>query len=94
MSQNHCGLADELSIDIHLNTEMELLSNHDSLLHHCEQLQKRFPAMRNFYNRDRSDYVLEEGRDAGAFGCDPIGFSNATGSAVTSTTLLDSASGN
>ena len=67
MSQSYCEVADDFFVDMHLNTEMELPSNRDTLLHYFEQLQKRFPAMRNFYNRDRSDYVLEGDKDAGAY---------------------------
>ena len=64
---SYCGIADEFYVNMHLNTEMDLPSNRDTLLHYFEQLQKRFPTMRNFYNRDRSDYILEGDKDAGAY---------------------------
>lgn len=67
MPHSYCGIADEFYVNMHLNTEMDLPSNRDTLLHYFEQLQKRFPSMRNFYNRDRSDYVLEEDKDGGAY---------------------------
>lgn len=67
MPHSYCGIADEFHVDMHLNTEMDLPSNRDTLLHYFEQLQKQFPSMRNFYNRDRSDYVLEGDKDGGAY---------------------------
>lgn len=67
MSHSYLGVADDFSVNMHLNTEMELPSNRDTLLHYFEQLKKRFPEMQNFYNRDRSDYVLEGDKDAGAY---------------------------
>lgn len=67
MSQAYSKVADDFFVEMHLNTEMELPSNRDTLLHYFEQLQKRFPSMRNFYNRARTDYVLEEEKDEGTY---------------------------
>jgi len=67
MSHSYLGVADEFSVNMHLNTEMDLPSNRDTLLHYFEQLKKRFPEMQNFYNRDRSDYILEGDKGAGAY---------------------------
>jgi hypothetical protein len=67
MPNSYCAVADEFYVNMHLNTEMDLPSNRDTLLHYFEQLQKRFPTMRNFYNRDQSDYVLEEDKDGGTY---------------------------
>jgi hypothetical protein len=50
-----------------LTTEMELPRNRDTLLHFFEQLQKQFPTMRNFYSRERGEYVLEEEKHSGSY---------------------------
>ena len=63
----YSGFANEFYVNMNLNTELELLSNRDTLLHFFEQLKKRFPTMRNFYSRDRGDYVLEEDKDDGNY---------------------------
>ena len=59
--------SDEFYVNMNLNTEMELPSNRDTLLHFFEQLKKRYPSMRNFYSRERGEYVLEEDKDAGHY---------------------------
>jgi len=61
------GYANEYYVNMNLNTELELPSNRDTLLHFFEQLKKRYPTMRNFYSRERGDYVLEEDKDEGNY---------------------------
>ena len=59
--------SDEFYVNMNLNTEMELPSSRDTLLHFFEQLQKKYPSMRNFYSRERGEYVLEEDKDPGHY---------------------------
>ncbi len=59
--------SDDFYINVNLNTEMDLPSSRETLLHFFEQVQKKFPEMRNFYNRDRAEYVLEEEKDRGHY---------------------------
>jgi hypothetical protein len=51
--------ADEFYVNLHLNTEMELPTNRDTVLHFFEQMKKGFPELRNFYSRENGDLVLE-----------------------------------
>jgi hypothetical protein len=51
--------ADDFYVNVHLNTEMELPTNRDTVLHFFEQLKKGFPDLRNFHTRDNGDLVLE-----------------------------------
>src|SRR5204862_2764791 len=51
--------ADDFYVDVVLNTEMELPSNRDTVLHFFEQLKKGFPDLRNFHTRENGDLVLE-----------------------------------
>jgi hypothetical protein len=51
--------ADEFYVNLHLNTEMELPTNRDTVLHFFEQMKKGFPELRNFYTRENGDLVLE-----------------------------------
>jgi len=51
--------ADQFYVNLHLNTEMELPTNRDTVLHFFEQMKKGFPELRNFYSRDNGDLVLE-----------------------------------
>ena len=43
--------ADEFYVNVHLNTEMELPNNRDTVLHFFEQMKKGFPELRNFYTQ-------------------------------------------
>ena len=63
----YSSYADDHYINLSLGTEMELPSNRETVLHYFEQIQKKYPEMRNFYARDKGDYVLEEDKDAGTY---------------------------
>ncbi len=65
---DHYGsLSDDYYLNVNLNTEMDLPQNRETVLHFFEQIQKRYPSMRNFYNRDRGEFVLEEDKDRGNY---------------------------
>ncbi len=58
---------DEFYVNLCLNTEMELPRGRDTLLHFFEQLQKQYPTMKNFYSREKGEYILEEDKDSGSY---------------------------
>ena len=60
-----CG--DDFYVNLNLNTEMELNQTRETTLHYFEQVRKKFPQMRNFYCRDKGDYVLEEDKGSGSY---------------------------
>jgi hypothetical protein len=62
MNRFNCD-SDDFYVNIHLNTEMELPNNRDTVLHFFEQMRKRYPEMRNFYARENGDLVLESDKD-------------------------------
>lgn len=61
------GYADDYYLNMNLNTEMELPQTRETVLHFFEQLQRRFPMMRNFYTREKGEFVLEEDKDKGSY---------------------------
>ena len=61
------AFSDDYYLNLNLATEMELLQSRDSVLHYFEQIRRRFPSMLNFYSRDKSEFVLEEEKDRGAY---------------------------
>ncbi len=63
----YSSLADDFYINMNLATEMDLTTNREAVLHYFEQVQKRYPEMRNFYCRDKGDFVLEEDKDRGQY---------------------------
>src|SRR4051794_32688174 len=59
--------ADDFYINVNLNTEMELPTSRDTVLHYFEQMRKAFPDLRNFYSRENGDLVLEGDKDLEAY---------------------------
>jgi len=47
---------------MHVNTELDLPSQRDTVLTFFERIGKQFPMMGNFYRRDNGDFCLEEDR--------------------------------
>ena len=61
------SFSDDYYINMNLNTEMDLPQSRETVLHYFEQIQKKYPTMRNFYARDRGEFVLEEDKDGGSY---------------------------
>ena len=59
--------ADDFYVNMNLNTEMELPTNRDTVLHYFEQMKKAFPELRNFYTRESGDLVLEGDKEQEAY---------------------------
>lgn len=63
----YSAYSDDFYINLNLNTEMDLPTNRETVLHYFEQLQRKYPTMRNFYSRERGEYVLEEEKERGRY---------------------------
>ncbi len=63
----YSSLSDDFYVNMNLGTEMELPANRETVLHFFERIQKTYPTMRNFYCRERGDFVLEEDKDKGNY---------------------------
>lgn len=63
----YSSFSDDFYVNMNLNTEMDLPSSRETVLHFFEQVQKKYPSMHNFYSRDRGEYVLEEDKDLGHY---------------------------
>jgi len=61
------SLCDDFYVNMNLSTEMELPTSRETVLHFFERIQKTYPTMRNFYCRERGDFVLEEDKDKGNY---------------------------
>jgi hypothetical protein len=61
--------ADEFTLNVNLNTEMELPTSRDTVLHFFEQMKKRFPDLRNFYTREGGELVLEGDKEQDSYRC-------------------------
>jgi hypothetical protein len=63
----YSSLCDDFYVNMNLGTEMELPAARETVLHFFERIQKTYPTMRNFYCRERGDFVLEEDKDQGNY---------------------------
>lgn len=63
----YSSLCDDFYVNMNLSTEMELPNNRETVLHYFERVRKQFPEMRNFYSREKGDFVLEEDKDRGTY---------------------------
>lgn len=63
----YSGDADDFYVNVNLNTEMELPTSRDTVLHYFEQMKKAFPDLRNFFSRENGDLVLEGEKDQGHY---------------------------
>ncbi len=63
----YSALSDDFYVNMNLSTEMELPNNRETILHYFERIQKKYPTMRNFYSREKGDFVLEEDKDGGHY---------------------------
>lgn len=61
------AFSDDYYVNLHLNTEMDLPQTREAVLHYFEQLQRHYPMMRNFYARERGEFVLEEDKDRASY---------------------------
>jgi hypothetical protein len=59
--------ADDFYVNMNLSTEMELPTNRETILNFFERVQKAYPTMRNFYCREKGDFVLEEDKEKGHY---------------------------
>ena len=64
---SYSSLSDDFYLNLTLATEMEFADSRDTVLHYAEQVQKKYPDMRNFYARAKRDYVLEGDKDGGQY---------------------------
>ena len=63
----YSSLCHDFYVNMNLGTEMELPANRETVLHFFERVQKTYPSMRNFYCRERGDFVLEEDKGEGNY---------------------------
>ncbi len=61
------SLSDDFYANVTLQTEMDLPSGRESVLHFFEQMQRRFPKLHHFYQRERGEFILEEEKEHGAY---------------------------
>jgi hypothetical protein len=61
------SFSDDFYSNVTLQTEMDLPTGRDAVLHFFEQLQRRFPKLTHFYQRERGEFILEEEKELGSY---------------------------
>ena len=67
MTTSYGSICDDFYVNMILNTELELPSGRDTILHFFERIQRQFPTMNTFYQRDTGEFCLEENREPGHY---------------------------
>ena len=65
MIESFSSLCDDFYHDMHINTELDLPANRDTILTFFERIRKQYPSMGNFYRKESGDFSLEEDRAKG-----------------------------
>lgn len=64
---DYTTVADDFFLNMNLHTALKLPSSRETVLHFCEAVQKEFPQMTTFFQRDSGEFVLEGDRDADSY---------------------------
>ncbi|MBN1765502.1 MAG: hypothetical protein JW860_09620 [Sedimentisphaerales bacterium] len=67
MATSYGSLCDDFYVNMTLNTELELPTARDTVLHFFECLQRKFSHMNTFYQRDTGEFCLDEDRESGCY---------------------------
>jgi hypothetical protein len=61
------SFADDFFVNLNLQTTLALPSGRETVLHFFEAVQKEFPEMTSFFQRETGEYTLEGQRDSGNY---------------------------
>lgn len=67
MAADFANITDDFFVNLNLQTTLPLPRSRESVLHFYEAVQKQFPLMTGFYQRDGGEYVLEGDREGGCY---------------------------
>lgn len=60
-------IADDVMMNLNLQTTLALPGSRETILHFYEAVQKEFPSMTSFYQRETGEFVLEGDRESGSY---------------------------
>lgn len=67
MSTSFSDFSDDFFLNFDLHTSLQLPRERETVLHFCETIQKRFPDLSDFYQRDSGSHTLEGDRRSGVY---------------------------
>jgi hypothetical protein len=67
MSVDYGSVADDFFVNLNLQTTLALPTSRETVLHFYEAVQKEFPSMACFYQREGGEFILEGDREGGTY---------------------------
>lgn len=67
MKPSFSSVADDFFTNINVQTTLALPNGRETVLHFFEAVQKEFPGMTGFYQRETGEFVLEGNRETGCY---------------------------
>ncbi len=67
MATGFNNFSDDLFVNMDLNTALPMPQGRETILQFCEAVQKQFPDMGDFYQREGGEYILEGDRQSGSY---------------------------
>jgi len=67
MATSYGTLCDDFYVNMTLNTELDLPTNRDTILHFFDRIQRQYPTMSSFYQRPTGEFCLDEDRETGSY---------------------------
>ncbi len=67
MISGFSNFSDDFFVNFDLHTSLPLPQGRETVLHFCETVQKQFPEMTDFHQRENGEYVMEGDRSSGSY---------------------------
>ena len=67
MTTSYGSLCDDFYINLRVNTQLELPEDRDTILHFFDRVQKQYPTMNTFFQREDGEFCLSEDTEAGSY---------------------------
>ncbi|RKY23933.1 MAG: hypothetical protein DRP83_08405 [Planctomycetota bacterium] len=64
---DYASLADDFFVNLNVQTTMKLPTGRETVLHFFEAMQKEFPSMTSFFQRETGEFTLEGDRESGCY---------------------------
>lgn len=67
MTTSYGSLCDDFYVNMRVNTQLELPEDRDTILHFFDRVQKQYPRMNTFFQREDGEFCLSEDAEAGSY---------------------------
>lgn len=64
---DYASISDDFFVNLNVQTTMKLPTSRETVLHFFEAMQKEFPSMASFFQRENGEFTLEGDREGGSY---------------------------